>query len=318
MHFVLVALRVKKFCISAETFNIAEEIVNTICLPLLHCIHPSFDGRKEIVVLLGSVGELLSSAAVCDKGNHVLNSILETCIGYLDIFIVEKPSTADIVHNKELVDIYCVGEVLRTVLVRACDVTAIERDDRLQVNTDKLFDKCVQAVDLIDVDLVGSIYIPLMVGLVNITSRSVAQKIDAVWEMIKELMKVETKTRGEDRKVYMLLCGFANYFFPISGVSVGTDLRCDAKFWNLLQNGLLSKDSVNRKRSLYLLKRIIDICETNSLEVNGSAVADVGSMPVFFWNQKHAASVSKIWQDLLLLLEVFEDKQVSLKMSTQI
>ena len=293
-----------------EKASIAEEVLNNICLPLLHCVHPFIDTRKEILVLLGSICDLLSAAAVCDKTNSVLNSLLGTCIGYLDIFLVEKPSTSDVVHNKELVDIYSVVEVLRTVLVKACDESMVERDDMLKGNINNVFDKCVQVADLIDVDLVGSICVPLFIRLLSLDSHIVVEKMNKIWDLMKNLTKGLTKTRNEDRKVYILLCGFANYFFPVSGICVCTDLRCDEKFWAMLQNGLLSKDSVNRKRSLYLLKRIVDICETNCLEVNDSMVADLANVPVFSWSKKNAASLTKIWQDLILLLEVFEDKQV--------
>ena len=301
-------------CSLNEATAILDDIVNKICVPLMSCVHPSFDTRKEILVLLGNICELLSACVRCDKSNSVLNKFLGTSLGFLKTYLVEKPSASDVVHNKDLVDIYTVVEVLRTVLLKGCNENTVENNEDLQMNLSNIFDKCLDLVDLIDVDLVGSVSIPLLTRILKLKPKTIADKLLKLWQLVKNLTKDLTKSRNDSRKVYILLCGFANYLFPVSGHCVGVDLRCDSEFWMLLQNGLLNKDSVNRKRSLYLTKRIVDICETNCLEVDNGAVSDLACIPVFSWSKKNAVSLTKIWQDLILLLEVFEEKQVILSL----
>lgn len=303
---------------TSRRLSVVKEVIDKICWPLLHKLNPSSDTRKEILVLLGNVCEIVEVCVKCDKSNSVLNSFLETSLSFLEIFLIEKPLASDTVHNTELIDIYCLSEVLRSVLLKACDKNAVKTDSKLHLNLSKIFDKCLEAGDLIEIDVVGSICLPLMTRILKLQSDFVVEKSSRIWEMITSFSEELTKSHSDDRKIYMLLCGFANFLFPLNGICAGLDLRCDSDFWALLQKGLLSKDSVNRKRSLYLTKRIVDICETNCLEVNSGPVSDLTGVPVFCWSKKNATCLTKIWQDMILLLEVFEEKQVSTRFISKV
>ena len=307
----LVNSRAKQCCSTDEKASIVKELTDKICWPLLRNINPTSDTRNNVLVLLGNVSDLFIECVRCDRSNSILNSLLERSISYIDIFLSETPSAVDTLHNKDLIDIYTLTELLRSVLLKGCDETIIANDDKLQVNLSKVFDKCLEACALMDVDLVGRTCMPLLTRALKLQPGVVAEKTSKFWDFVKSLTKEISKSRNDDRKICILLCGFANYLFPVNGLCAGIDLRCDCDFWNLLQAGLLSKDTVNRKRSLYLLKRIVDICETNGQEINSETVSDFASIPVFSWSKKKAASLSKIWEDVFLLLEVFEEKQVT-------
>ena len=297
-------------CGASKKTSIVKDLADTICWPLLRNLNPTSDTRNNVLVLLGNVCDLLIECVRCDFSNSVLNSFLESSLSFVEIYLVEKPSAADTLHNNELIDMYTLTEVLRSVLLKGCDEHMIANDSKLQVHLSKVFDKCLEASGLMDVDLVGRTCVPLLARVLRLQPDILAEKTSKLWEFVKRLTKELSKSRNDDRKIYILLCGFANYLFPVKGICAGLDLRCDREFWNLLQAGLLSKDSVNRKRSLYLIKRIVDVCETNCLEINSETVSDLASVPVFSWSKKNAASLTKIWEDVFLLLEVCEEKQV--------
>ena len=303
--------KTKYGCSSDEKTSILKELTDTICWPLLHNIHPTSDTRGNVLVLLGNVCDLYIECVRCDLSNCILDSLLEKSISFIEMYLLEKPSAGDTLHNKELIDIYTLTEILRSVLIKGCDETVIANNSKIQVNLSKVFDKCLEACSLMEVDLVGRTCVPLLARILKFHPDLVAEKTSKLWDFVKSLTKEISKSRNDDRKICILLCGFANCLFPVNGLCIGIDLRVDTEFWKLLQAGLISKDTVNRKRSLYLVKRIVDISETNSQEINNETVSDLASIPVFYWSKKNEALLSKIWEDVFLLLEVFEEKQVT-------
>lgn len=77
----------------------------------------------------------------------------------------------------------------------------------------------------------------------------------------------------------------------------------------MVQAGLVKNDSLVRKRSLYLLQRVVEMCQEQRLLVN--VCLDRQSTPVFWWNIHSVEKLLDIWQQYVFLLETLEEKQVN-------
>ena len=77
--------------------------------------------------------------------------------------------------------------------------------------------------------------------IIKLDYNNATQYLDHCWKYIQAFTQLNDR-----RKQYILLCGFANHFFPVTGETQGVDVREEREFWDMLQSGLTSKDSVNR------------------------------------------------------------------------
>lgn len=278
--------------------DIRAHILQDVCLPLLGNIFPSVDKNPEVNVLLGIVGRLI---AECIKNeDEMLCSILQIFENDLEKFKEAKPTDFDLQHDKSFIDIYSLLEVSRHVITSIRSTSAV--NERIAIQLRSIFDKLIDAIEYISVDLTGSVCIPVLLRIMKVDSCNLPKYLVIIWKYIKNFSNLSDK-----RTQYIMLCGFANYFFPVTEGLKGIDVKEIPEFWEILQNGLIDKDSVNRKRSLYLLKRIVDICESTMAVVNNDAKQNV-----FWWSKSRSSELSKTWQDFMLLAEVLEEKQVNL------
>lgn len=273
-------------------------IVNEVCLPMVKQLHPSVDSRPDILVLLSKVGQALAECA--NFHLQCMISILNETGCYLDRFLKEKPTAFDLQNDTSLVDIHTVLDVLQQVLKRVARNSEVINQRDTVALFHNIFLKLLQSLDILSVELTGRLCIPVTLKIIKLESKQTESFLVAIWKTV-----IEFDQAGYKRKVFLLLCGFANYFFPTSCDIPQNDLRGDGYFWQILQSGLYSKDSVNRKRALYLLKRIVDTCESVQADVNTD-----GGCTVFWWSKARCEQLSKTWEDFMLLAEVLEEKQV--------
>ena len=85
------------------------------------------------------------------------------------------------------------------------------------------------------------------------------------------------------------------------------EIHQDAGFWSFLQTGLVNLDSLVRKRSLYLLKNVVDFYKRQN---ESDEVYFTLESLAFWWNPYHAREISTPWQEYVFLLEILEEKQV--------
>ena len=282
-------------------------LVRSVCEPLLHAVRPSSDSGPDVLVLLGCLGRVMADAA--ETCHATLVNILQLLEEHIIVYLNEKPSVSDLQNDGNLVDIYAVIDVLRQILK---STLPDEKFNAVVAILQSIYEKLVQCLDLVQIDMMGSVCIPALLQILKLLGDFAPQYIDQVWRWILRF----SQTSEEDvRKQYMLLCGFANHFFPISETPACLDIRLDARFWSILQAGLYSKDSINRKRALYLLKRVVDICERTGADIASDGVvggegADGEVHPVFWWHPGCSAQLSHVWEDFQLMAEVMEEKQV--------
>ncbi|RZF47350.1 hypothetical protein LSTR_LSTR012854 [Laodelphax striatellus] len=102
------------------------------------------------------------------------------------------------------------------------------------------------------------------------------------------------------RKV-SILCMLAQYY--ISSEKNSFPLVTKEHFWFIIYCGLIDSLPLHRKKALYLLKRSVDFLEVNCLTFNCN---------FFIWNVNHVSHLQEIWKDIIIVLEVLEEKQLHL------
>uniref|UniRef100_A0A3P8V522 tRNA (guanosine(18)-2'-O)-methyltransferase TARBP1 n=1 Tax=Cynoglossus semilaevis TaxID=244447 RepID=A0A3P8V522_CYNSE len=96
---------------------------------------------------------------------------------------------------------------------------------------------------------------------------------------------------------------------PSSSSNCNADPRLSHQFWRIIQDGLTHKDSVSRKRALYLLKRCVALSEEESMECSLSPMNE-GESALFKWAPGKGKLLREFWEDYVLVMETLEENQV--------
>lgn len=188
-------------------------------------------------------------------------------------------------------DIYCCLSVLQHISKQS-------RNKPLPAVQSKLllgYFIIAQAMKYMKNNLLINMTMNCLQNIISLSSDGKLNRLTAVWELI-----IEEFDAGNE-KPYVLLCGMANHFFPVINNNVVLDLKTKDAFWRIIQRGISKTTPSSRKQSMYLLKRITDICNTCGVSVQ--------SEHLFQWGP--SGDHLEIWDDYILLLETLEERQVS-------
>lgn len=108
---------------------------------------------------------------------------------------------------------------------------------------------------------------------------------------------------GTFNQAYTILCGLADFFFIPDDYS----LFHKAAFWEIIQKGLVLNEPLTRKRSMYLLKRALDLLDKQPCDL---LVQSEKGNHIFYWSSDKKDSLISIWHDFVLLMETLDEKQV--------
>ncbi|XP_029643100.2 LOW QUALITY PROTEIN: probable methyltransferase TARBP1 [Octopus sinensis] len=176
-----------------------------------------------------------------------------------------------------------------------------------------LYPVFIEALKVFDETLVGQISCTLLKDMIRSCDDYYPQAV-ALWAVITDISK-ETETCPDEVyncKPLTILCSLADFWFPVKQNIQSEqflDLRRDPLFWNLLQQGFSQSNSLARKQSIYLLKRIVDICNETQENLECS-LSESHQVPLFWWDKQHSHQLTKLWDDFIILFEIFEEKQV--------
>lgn len=110
-------------------------------------------------------------------------------------------------------------------------------------------------------------------------------------------------SNGTFNQAYAILCGLADFFFSPDNYS----LFHKAMFWEIIQKGLVLNEPLTRKRSMYLLKRGLDLLDKEPCDL---LVQSKKGNHIFYWSSDKKDSLISIWHDFVLLMETLDEKQV--------
>ena len=102
----------------------------------------------------------------------------------------------------------------------------------------------------------------------------------------------------------MVICAVSTELF-VSNIdsSAARNVLKNPQFWSVIQTGFLHEDTLTRKRSLYMIKLLIDISKQAKAAVNAAE-------SVFWWTEQHEKELGHAWDTFILLIETLEQTQV--------
>ncbi|KAM6916473.1 putative methyltransferase TARBP1 [Xenentodon cancila] len=95
---------------------------------------------------------------------------------------------------------------------------------------------------------------------------------------------------------------------PPAPCSLDPDPRLRLQFWRIVQDGLIHRDSVSRKRALYLLKRCAAL--SAELGVDFPPTASEQDETLFKWAPNENGVLREFWEDYALVMETLEENQI--------
>ncbi|XP_042288717.1 probable methyltransferase TARBP1 [Thunnus maccoyii] len=87
-----------------------------------------------------------------------------------------------------------------------------------------------------------------------------------------------------------------------------SDPRQSLQFWRMVQDGLTHRDSVSRKRALYLLKRCVALSEEQGLDC--PLLPSEEDETLFRWASNRSKLLREFWEDYALVMETLEENQI--------
>ncbi|XP_062286493.1 probable methyltransferase TARBP1 [Scomber scombrus] len=86
------------------------------------------------------------------------------------------------------------------------------------------------------------------------------------------------------------------------------DPRLSLQFWRMVQDGLTHRDSVSRKRALYLLKRCVALSEEKGVDCPQPLSEEDETL--FKWAPNKRKLLREFWEDYALVMETLEENQI--------
>ncbi|XP_070569428.1 probable methyltransferase TARBP1 isoform X2 [Ptychodera flava] len=192
-----------------------------------------------------------------------------------------------------------------------------------QVWSDKLFSEILRILNITRDKTVCSRVVGIL--LPKVLSHSInllPDRLKLLWDQLScdpnsevgpdKSKAIVSATSGCHSNTFLTLCGMADFFFPAGGTLNADviDLKSIDVFWNLVQIGLKHDDSMTRKRAMYLLNRVLDLCSKFNIEVMAHNSNDKDICPVFWWSAANSGNLQDIWADFILMVEALEETQV--------
>ena len=279
-------------------------VISDVCFPLLLELHPTYDRGRNCLSSVASICNLLLVSMEISPDNQVV-FVLNKCDHLLDVWLVERPCVYDQNHAKEqhTMDIICILEILKTVFsVAKCQLRTKDIFENCSSLFDSILAKLLNVMPHVPNKVISRIVFTVIATLLRQDRKRNVLRISKLWNTVKMFVSADELVFLEQS--LLIVCSLADFFFPVSGFPLGMDLRCSGHFWELVQQAIVHVNPITRKRAMYLLKRIMDICETQSVELPD------GMCPMFTWKKTCQKEFSKTWQDVVLILETLEEKQV--------
>lgn len=289
-----------------------EDVVYHICIPALRQIHPSFDSRRENYFLISQICSILITCMKFMESQVVID-ILKLCDNSFTIHVNEKSSTVDkTLPTDQTFDVQCGLGIIRYYLVShglICETEKTPCNNLKPIENvlESIYSKLLAIVLHSENVIVVKMALACISSYMKLNVEKLPERLVSCWEMILKIWK-DDKT---SYKPNMLLCGLANYYFPLERRDQDFDVRRKKYFWKIVQYGIPNRNTLVRKQSVYMLKRIVDTCEKQE-EMLVSEMDNEKDSPLFWWNRDKQSQLSKVWEDFLLLVETLEEIQVDI------
>lgn len=298
--------------------ELGGQALNRVCVPYVKLLASSTpQDSVSLANGINAVGTLLSTL-VKDGNARLVKEVFCTFeqLMFRSQKVTEVCDHHDDSTDKEETNIHIVVSVIQIVL-EAVTTSDVEEKECSLSSLFNAFLTLLQHCDTATCFLISSTPLPLLV-----TNQERAEK---VWDLIEAVhMKKLTINCSSQDLIFTLLCCLHTVFIYYNPSSPFTrkvptsshttlnnplfDVRTKGTFWGIIQMGLVSPDALTRKKCMYLLH-----CVLNSVQSDNGSSSVASDENVFWWEKETVEDLQKVWNDLILILETMEEKQVSHK-----
>ena len=284
--------------------GLANKIVSSICLPLLTNIS-------------SCIGDDNSNQLCCNLIHLLTSSVLDSDVELILVNLVDIVATnpAGDLGDDELETCHenqqlSVAALLGDLLFNGSQLAEAKCEASLYHWREMCVDHILHVLPTGRDRLVQRLAagtLPLMWQALTDAQR--VAKADLVWTAIRDVARDPSR----DARPHMLLCALSDLLLATEdgrgAGQTGPRLLSDPDLWLVLQAGLRHHSATCRKQSIYVLKRVVDVAQTNALAFT-SAGEDTQAA-VFWWDADHASELATLWQEFILLMETLEESQVT-------
>ncbi|XP_028401420.1 probable methyltransferase TARBP1 [Dendronephthya gigantea] len=310
-----------KFGLEPWIKDALKTILTETCIPTLSVVRPTgYDTDKRDRMRIFELTYELVAKIVCRGPLENAHCIWSLVLKSLQNFVDECNSGFDIGHGANADESLLQVATALDLLAYLLDTIDNWKEDRLKFaqkeNSEKESEEAVlhYVLNVLNVveneGLLFKITGRILPKLLSINELESYRDTKIIWESVKVLRlqeQEECHSSSGFLRSYAIVSSLADLYFKRSGETV-FKIHQDPAFWSMIQAGLVNNDSLVRKRSLYLLQRVIEMCKEQQQSEN--VCLEQQSTPVFWWNIYSAEEILNIWQQYVFLLETLEEKQL--------
>ncbi|XP_026212438.1 probable methyltransferase TARBP1 isoform X1 [Anabas testudineus] len=283
----------KRRCIQDQI----ESVIVTRCLPLLWRISAESGGGARCRETTAAVCRLVSACVpLCD----------EAVPGRMALSVLPALQSEEDSPGPGRLSAEVASEVMAAL------IPSLSADEQLTLTT---LSSALSCIKTLPDALISKITVRLLMTLLN-SSRGARLKT-IVRSVLDDLCSWHASHRTPVVAERALLCLTAlsgHLLTPNSVPSASSaspcehDPRLSLQFWRIVQDGLTHRDSVPRKRALYLLKRCVALSEEEGLDCPPSP--SVEDETLFKWAPNKSKLLREFWEDYALVMETLEENQI--------
>ncbi|XDV50678.1 hypothetical protein PO909_019694, partial [Leuciscus waleckii] len=260
------------------------------CMPLLKMISSAEDGGKDLLSsVCGLFAVCVSTCQADDVPEQVSHGLLQVLM------------TRDDGNNETgRLDVDVAIEVTAVLL------SSISYDGDIISRTLSCTLCCVK--DLSD-SIVSKIIVRIWFTILKSCHKEAESEVlHQIWE---DLLSWYQRDRTESVSARVLLCltALSDHLYSPETSQDRPDPRRSLRFFRAIQAGLTHKDSVTRKRALYLLTRCVALAEIKKEHVFTSVEPHTDEI-LFRWMPEQQQLLREFWEDFALVLETLEENQI--------
>ncbi|XP_037549235.1 probable methyltransferase TARBP1 [Nematolebias whitei] len=266
-----------------------ESVIWSKCLPFLSRISAGADDETRCRESTAAACRLLR-ACVSLRGEDVQKRVA------LSILQSFQPSDDELARGHLSVQV--ATEVLAALM------PFLTADDQLTFST--LTSALSSIRSLPDAPLVSRITVRVVLTLLNCCSGG--GRLSSILERILDDVcgwHSSERSPGATERALLCFTVLSDHLLKPRG---SPDPRLSIQFWRVVQDGLIHRDSVSRKRALYLLKRSAALSEEEGVHCPHSASEE--EEVLFRWAPDKSRLLKEFWEDYVLVMETLEENQV--------
>ncbi|KAK2896992.1 hypothetical protein Q8A67_011480 [Cirrhinus molitorella] len=267
-----------------------QSVIWNQCMPLMQTISSADDGGKDLLsAVCGLFAVCVSTCQTHDvpeKVSHVLLPVLMT--------------RDDGSHETSRFDMDVAIEVTSVLL------SSISYDRDIISRTLSCTLCC--AKDLPD-SIISKIIVRIWFTILKSCNKDAESEVlHQIWD---DLLSWHQRDQTDSVSARVLLCltALSDHLYSSETSQTQLDPRRSQRFFMAIQAGLTHKDSVTRKRALYLLTRCVALAEIKKEDVFASEEPDTDEI-LFRWTPEKRQLLRGFWEDYALVLETLEENQI--------